>query len=142
MRDSVFLDTNVVLDLLGERKEFYDNAARIVSLADQGQIKLAVSSLTYATTFYLLSRFENTETVKTKIRKFKVLASTCDLTDAVVDKALNSTFNDFEDALQYYCALNNHCNRIVTRNEKEFKTSAIIVMSPHEYLKSLSSTSL
>jgi predicted nucleic acid-binding protein len=137
MKDKLFLDTNVVVDLLGEREPFYDSVAKITTLADKGKIKIIVSALTYSTVYYLLSRFEEKEVVKEKIRKFKVIADTSDLSDKVIDKALSSRFRDFEDSLQYYCALAKDCNILITRNGKDFKESEIPVLSPAEYLVSL-----
>ena len=137
MMDKLFLDTNVVVDLLGEREPFYDSAARIATLADKGKIQIIVSALTYSTIYYLLSRFEDKALVKEKIRKFKVIAETSDLTDQVIDKGLVSKFADFEDALQYYCALKMDCNILITRNVKDFKESDISVLTPDEYLNSL-----
>lgn len=137
MMDKLFLDTNVVLDLLGERELFYDATAKIATLADKGKVILSVSALSYSTVYYLLSKFEDKEVVKEKLRKFKVIAETSDLTDKIIDKGLSSKFTDFEDALQYYCAIKMDCNILITRNEKDFKESAIPVMTPDEYLKSL-----
>lgn len=137
MKDKLFLDTNVVVDLLGERDPFYDSVAKIVTLADKGNIRLIVSALTYPTVFYLLSRFENNEVVKEKIRKFKVIAETSDLTDKIIDKGLASKFNDFEDSLQYHCAAETDCTILITRNGKDFKLSEIPVFTPEEYLSSL-----
>lgn len=137
MKDKVFLDTNVVVDLLGEREPYYDAAAKIATLADKGKIEVFVSALTYSTVYYLLSRFENKTQVKEKIRKFKLIAQTSDLTDNIIDKGLSSNFNDFEDALQYYCAVKMDCKIMITRNGKDFKESEIPVLSPDEYLKSL-----
>ena len=137
MKDKLFLDTNVVLDLLGEREPFYDSAAKITTLADKGKIELIVSALTYSTVYYLLSRFEDKEQVKEKIRKFKVVAETSDLTDKIIDKGLSSKFSDFEDSLQYYCAIKMDCKILITRNGKDFKESDISVLSPDEYLYSL-----
>ena len=137
MKDKVFLDTNVVIDLLGEREPFYESAAKIATLADNGEIKIVVSALTYSTVYYLLSRFEDKEAAKEKIRKFKVIADTADLTDKILDKALASKFSDFEDALQYYCAVKMNCNILITRNQKDFKESGFPVLSPDEYLNSL-----
>lgn len=137
MMDIVFLDTNVVFDLLGERQPFYLSAAKIATLADQGDIRVVVSALTYSTVYYLLSKFEEKELVKEKIRKFKVIAETSDVTDKILDKGLSSLFSDFEDALQYYCAIQNGCNILITRNAKDFKESDIAVLSPDEYLSSL-----
>lgn len=140
MKDKLFLDTNVILDLLGERQLFYEPAAKILSLADKGQIKLVASALSFSTIFYLLSRFEDVEIVKEKFRKLKVLVETADLTDKIIEKGLVSEFSDFEDALQYHCALETGCKIIITRDSKGFKSSVLPVLSPVEYLKSLSST--
>jgi len=139
MKSRLFLDTNVVIDLLGEREPYYDTAAKIASLADKGKIQLIVSALSYSTVYYLLSRFEDKEFVKEKIRKFKVIAETSDLTDKIIDKGLASKFSDFEDSLQYYCAVKMDCNILITRNGKDFKESDIPVLSPDEYLNSLKS---
>lgn len=135
MKDKLFLDTNVVVDLLGEREPFYESAARIASLADKGEIDIVVSALSYSTVYYLLSRFEDAALVKEKIRKFKVIAETSDLTNKVIDKGLASKFGDFEDALQYHCAEHSNCKLLITRNGKDFKPSQIPVMTPDEYLK-------
>jgi len=135
--DKLFLDATVVLDLLGERQPFYTSAAKIATLADNSKVKLIVSSLSYSIAFYLLSKVEDKELVKEKLCKFKVIANTSDLTDKIIDKGLSSKFTDFEDALQYYCAVKMNCNILITRNEKDFKISDIPVMTPEEYLKSL-----
>ncbi len=137
MKDKLFLDTNVIVDLLGEREPFYDSIAKIATLADKGNIQLMVSAFTYPTVYYLLSRFEDKEIVKEKIRKFKVIAETSDLTDKIINKGLSSRFNDFEDSLQYYCAVETDCNIIITRNSKDFKASEIPVFTPYEYLNSI-----
>ncbi|UJP65950.1 type II toxin-antitoxin system VapC family toxin [Mongoliitalea daihaiensis] len=136
MMDKLFLDTNVVIDLLGEREPFYESIAQIATLSDKEELCIVVSALTYSTVFYILSRFEGSEIVKEKIRKFKVISETSDLTNQVIDKALTSNFRDFEDALQYFCALNSGAGVIITRNGKDFKDSELPVMSPDEYLTS------
>jgi predicted nucleic acid-binding protein len=139
MKNKLFLDTNVVIDLLGEREPFYDSVAKIATLADKGKIQLIVSALTYSTVYYLLSKFEDKEVVIEKIRKFKVIAETSDLTDKIIDKGLSSKFTDFEDSLQYYCAVGTDCNTLITRNVKDFKESEIPVLTPDEYLNGLKS---
>jgi predicted nucleic acid-binding protein len=140
MMQKLFLDTNVVVDLLGERDSFYTAAARIATLADKGRVRLIVSALTYSTLYYLLSKFESGEAAKEKIRKFKVIAETSELTDKIVEQGLASNVKDFENALQYYCAVNAECNVLITRNPKDFKMSDIPVLSPDEYLKSLNNS--
>ena len=137
MKDKLFLDTNVILDLLGERAPFYDSIAKIATIADKGKVKLIVSALSFSTVFYLLSKFEDKGIIKDKLRKFKVICETSDLTDKIIDKGLSSSFKDFEDALQYYCALKMDCNILITRDIKDYKESDIPVLTPEEYLASL-----
>jgi predicted nucleic acid-binding protein len=69
------------------------------------------------------------------IGKFKVLVHSHELTDKITELALNDlNFNDFEDGIQYYTALESQANLIITRNLKDFKHSNIPVMSPKEFL--------
>jgi predicted nucleic acid-binding protein len=136
MKERIFLDTNVVVDLLGEREPFYNAIAKIATLADKGKIKIIISALTFTTVFYLLSRYEEKKVVKEKIKKLKIIVETSYLTSKEIDKGLLSKFNDFEDAVQYYCALESNCNAIVTRNGKDFKYSEIAIFTPDEYLSS------
>ena len=133
----LFLDTNVMMDLLGERVPHYDSVAKIATLADKGIVKMVVSSFSYPTVYFLLSKFESSEKVKEKLRKFKIISEISDLNEKVIEKGLASDFEDFEDALQYYCALKADCNILITRNVKDFKLSEIPVMTGEEFLQSL-----
>lgn len=136
MKLKLFLDTNIMLDLLGEREPYYIPAARIATLADQGNVMLVVSSLSYATVNYLLSKFESAEKVKEKLRRFKIISEICALTGQIIEKGLNSEFPDFEDSLQYFSALDSNCNILITRNAKDFKEADIPLMTAEEFLKS------
>jgi predicted nucleic acid-binding protein len=138
MKTRLFLDTNVMLDLLGERIPFYDSVAKIATLADKGQISLVVSAMSYATVSYFLTKFENKDKSKDKLRKFKVISEVSDLNEQIIEKGLNSDFADFEDSLQYFSALSSDCSILITRNGKDFKNSSIPIMTPDEYIKSIS----
>jgi predicted nucleic acid-binding protein len=133
----LFLDTNIMLDLLGERMPFYDSIAKIATLADKRNVLLVVSALSYSTVYYLLSKYESKDKVKEKLRKFKIISEVAGLDETIIEKGLNSAFTDFEDSLQYFCALNTECNVLLTRNQKDFKESAIPVMSADEFLSSI-----
>ncbi len=137
MKPNVFIDTNVMIDLLGERDPFYENAAKIASLADKSKITLFVSALSFSTTGYILSKYYSPENVKDKLRKFKIISKVCDLTESIIEKGLNSKFNDFEDSLQYFSALENECNILITRNTKDFAESHISILTPDDFLKTL-----
>jgi len=138
MNTRLFIDTNVMLDLLGERLPFYNSIAKIASLADSGEVTIVVSALSYTTVNYFLAKFENSEKAKDKLRKFKVISEICDPDQQIIEKGLNSNFSDFKDSIQYFSALKSDCNLLITRNGKDFKGSTIPVMTPDEYLKSIS----
>jgi len=126
-----------MLDLLGERLPFYDSSAKIATLADKGEISIVVSALSYTTVAYILSKYESLEKVKEKLRKFKIISEISDLDEVTIEKGLNSGFADFEDSLQYFCAIKSECNVLITRNQRDFKDSVIPVMSADEYLISI-----
>lgn len=133
----IFLDTNIVIDFLGERNGFYDLSARILTLADKKKIKVYTSPTSIANCYYILSRNENSKIVLEKIRKFKLLCGISIMNDEVIEKAINSDFKDFEDSMQYFSALETNCDVIITRNEKDFKNALIPVMNPESYLNTL-----
>lgn len=137
MRSRIFLDTNVMLDLLGERIPFYKPIAKIATLADKGLITIVVSALSYATVSYFLTKFENGEKAKEKLRKFRIISEVCSLDEIIIEKGLNSSMPDFEDSLQYFSALKADCNILITRNGKDFRVSQIPVMTAEEYLISI-----
>ena len=134
---SIFLDTNVILDLLGERVPFFDSIAKVATLADQKKLTLIVSPLSFTTIDYVLNKYETSESVLNKLRKFKIICEVCEVNEETINKALNSNFKDFEDALQYFTALQSNCSIIITRNGKDFKNSTIPIMTAEEYLSSL-----
>ncbi len=136
--ENVFVDTDIVLDLLYKRKPFYDHSARLFSLADQqkDQLKLFISSLYIANINYILSRqFSNREVRKIIIR-FKVLVAVLPVDDKIIELALASDFNDLEDAIQYYTAIEHHINILLTRNLKDYKKALIPVMTAEDYINS------
>ena len=134
---NLFLDTNIVVDFLGERKNFYEASAKVLTLADQKKIKIFTTSNTISTTYYIISKYENSRIAIEKIRKFKLLCSISITDDEVIEKAINSNFKDFEDAIQYFSAVATDCDLIITRNEKDFKNALIPVMNAESYLQTL-----
>jgi predicted nucleic acid-binding protein len=139
MKKRVFLDTNIMLDLLGEREPFYQSIAQIATLADQKILQLIASPISFATVNYFLSKYEGDSGAKEKLRKFKVLCEISKLDETIVEKGLNSNFDDFEDSLQYFCAVDSGSEIILTRNAKDYKNSLLPVMSAEEFIKSISS---
>ncbi len=136
--NSVLIDTNVILDLLSKREPFYVESSQIFSLADMQKVKLVISALSIVNVHCILNNRLKMKDARSIVGRFKVLVDTYELNDKIIELALNDTyFEDFEDGIQYYTALEAQCDFIVTRNLKDFKASALSVFSPKEYLSRL-----
>jgi len=133
--DRLLVDTNIVLDLLAKREEFVLEAQELFTLSDKNEIKLYVSSLTFANTYYILSQQMNLNNARKTLRKFKVLVEVLPMDDKIIDLSLESDFKDFEDAIQYHTAIENQIDIIITRNLKDFKTSSIPVLTAKNYIE-------
>ena len=127
----VFLDTNILLDFVEQRNNL-GYAKTILELGKKGELELYASYLTFANMAYILrhrSKDEIYKLLKMARNHVKVL----DNTPHQLDKALNQIVNDFEDLLQYYCALSGECDLIITNNKKdfeEFSKSTLILTVP------------
>lgn len=131
--DRILVDTNIVLDLLAERKNFIVETQELFTLSDKNEVKLYVSSLTFANTYYILSQQMKMNNVRKVLRKFKILVEVLPMDDKIIDLSLESDFKDFEDAIQYYTAIENDISIIITRNLKDFKTAKIPVLTAKNY---------
>jgi len=132
----LFIDTNIVIDLLSRRMPFYEDSADIFSLADQGIIELSISSLTIANTSYILFRQTDSRKAKEILRKLRLIVNILPLDDKIIGVALNDdSFNDFEDGLQYFTAIENNQDFIITRNLKDFKASKLPVLTARQFLE-------
>jgi len=131
----LFVDTNIVLDLLAQRMPFYTEAAKLFSLADRKKIRLSISALCLADTNYILSKQLPVKDVRKLLRDFKILVNVLPLDDKISDLALNSEFKDFEDAIQYFTAIENGQDIIITRNLYDFRESRLPVMTAGEFIK-------
>lgn len=134
----IFIDTNIVIDLLSRRDPFFEEAASLFSLADKKQIELSVSSLTIANTSYALLRQINSKETKSVLRKLRLIVKILPLDDKVIGLALNDdTFADFEDGLQYFTAIENNQDIIITRNLKDFKNSKMPVITARQFFETI-----
>lgn len=133
--EQLFVDTNIVLDLLAQRTEFFKEAQELFTRADLNKVELTISALTFANTHYILSKHLKLEETRKILNKFKVLVSVAPVDDKIIELALASDFKDFEDAIQYYSALESKAQIIITRNKKDFKHAKIPIMTAKEYIR-------
>lgn len=130
----VFVDTDVCLDLLSSRKPFNKTAEILFSLADNRKVKIYVSSLSFSNIDYVLrSQYSSTHS-RQLIGKFKTLVHVLPVDSKTIDLAIASDFNDFEDAIQYSCALENNLTTIITRKVKDYKKATIAILTPEAFI--------
>jgi predicted nucleic acid-binding protein len=134
--EKIFVDTDIALDLLSERQPHYTYAAKLFTHADKGDLLIHVSSLTFSNLNYLLSRQYSPNDARRILNKFKILVNVLGVDDKIIELSLNSTFKDFEDAVQYYTAVQNNIGVLITRNLKDYKQADIAVMTAEDYLAS------
>jgi len=132
----LFLDTNIVVDLLEGREPFCYDAAQLFTMAHNKKVQLLVSPMTFSTASFLL-RKHGPEGVRKLLSNLRQLVSVTISDEQTVDDSIASQFKDFEDAMQYYTALNAKSEIIITRNGKDFTASKLPIMTASEYLTSV-----
>ena len=132
--EKIFVDANIVMDLLEKREEFYQEAQELFTLSDKKNVRLYASALTLANVHFLLYKHLRMEARKV-LAKFKVLVEVLAVDDKILDLALTSDLKDFEDAIQYYTAIGNEMDIIITRNKKDFKNIDLPILTAKEFLK-------
>jgi predicted nucleic acid-binding protein len=131
----LFVDTNIVIDLLSRREPYYDEAATLFSLADKNQVELSISSLTIANTSYVLLGQMDSAKAKSILRILRLIVKILPLDDKIIGLALNDeTFSDFEDGLQYFTAIENGQETIITRNLKDFRNSKLPAITAKQFI--------
>ena len=137
MSKQVFIDSDIILDLLCKREPFYTFAAEVFTLGDTKQIDLVTTSVVFANVFYILRKLLGIDKAKELLRKLRIIISVVSVDEKVVDLALNSKFADFEDGLQYFTARENNIKIILTRNVIDYKEKELLIQTPEEYLKAI-----
>ena len=134
--NKAFIDTDVILDFMIAREPFAMDAARIFSLSEKREISICTTGLVFSNAYYILRKLGPHKKVIEKLNQLSRLVDIIGLSKTAVMHALESEFNDFEDALQHYAAMSEKVGIIITRNTKDFKYSELAVMTPDQFLKS------
>ncbi len=136
--DKILIDTDVILDFFFDRQPFSEEASKILSLCEKGELTGFLTPVMISNIYYLLRKVAKHEKVIENLKKLMLIVDVVIIDKTVVIEALNSDFKDFEDALQNFSVQGkNDINVIVTRNIKDYKTSSLSVMTPETYLKTL-----
>lgn len=129
----IFLDTDIILDFLGDRKPFSKFAKQIFLGSHNGQFKLYTSSNSVTTAYYILCKNVDDKNARSLITDLLDYLQVIPLTEKILRHALKSDFHDFEVAVQHQSALTvENVKFIITRNLKDYKKSQIKAISPDQ----------
>ncbi len=130
----IFIDTNIVLDLLQYREPWIQDTLVLFQMAKDKEIELIVTDLTFVNVVYIAGKNLDKRKLHETLVSLKKLVTVVPIGDACIEKALNGDFVDFEDAVQYFSAKREKVDFILSRDVKGFKMSDIPVMSVSEFL--------
>lgn len=131
----IFIDTNILVDLIADRKPFSKFAIEIFKMAENKKIKLFTSSHSLATTHYLLKKYINEKQLREILYSLLEYIQIVAVDQDVIKKGLKSKHKDFEDAIQIISAYSvEKIDCIVTRNVRDFRECEIPIFTPDELM--------
>ena len=131
---NVFLDTNVLLDVLARREPFYADSAQVWTLAESGRIVGFASTLSLPNLFYLVRRTKGQKAARNAISILRDIFSLVPLDVQITNQAVDADMKDFEDAIQFFSALRAGATALITRNPKDFPGGDVAIQTPTEFL--------
>lgn len=132
---NVLIDTNVILDVLCNRKDFVEDSLKVFKYCEANQITGCISALSVPNIVYIMRKELDGDRIKEILTTLTSLFTVVDLREVDLMRAADLEFSDYEDALQSVCATRAKANYIVTRNIKDFKNSRIPAIKPSELLE-------
>jgi predicted nucleic acid-binding protein len=135
----IFVDADIILDLMLAREPFFSAASRLFLLLQDREIEGFVSPLIFSNLFYILRKELSGPEAVAALRKLRLLTHVLPVDEETIDKALASAFADFEDAIQYYAAQTGGLDAIVTRNRQNYRPAKLPILTAEECIEVLRS---
>lgn len=137
----LFVDTNVLIDVLANRKDFYADSSAIWTLAESGRTEAAIAMISISNCYYVIRKHAGRKNADQAIRLLRDTFQAVDLTSQILNQAIDADFTDFEDALQYFSATHARADYFITRNPNHFPQGTLPIMTPREFLAAFPSES-
>jgi predicted nucleic acid-binding protein len=135
--DKVFLDSDVLLDFLLDREPFAHDAERLIGLCEKKKIYACTTAIVFSNAYHVLRKHSTHKRVTEKLLLLTQWIDIIPSSKSVVVAALQSNFADFEDALQHFSTIESSATMIITRNIRDYKKSALSVVTPAMFLSGL-----
>jgi predicted nucleic acid-binding protein len=133
----IFVDNDVILDVLLERKGF-EHSKTLLNYIENKHVTAYTSPIIFTNSFYIISKSKGKKSAWTGLKKLRLLFKVSKVTEKIVDLALASDFTDFEDAIQHYTSLEQKANYLITRNKRDYINPQIPILTPQEYIAMIS----
>ena len=135
MKLHVLIDTDILLDCCLNREPYISDSIKILQLCELQKIQGYTTPVILSNLFYILRKNNSLEKVKLFIENLLKLLKVVDMNQQVVSEALVSGLKDFEDAMQYFSAVQHpEISILLTRNRKDFEGNELSILSPSELL--------
>lgn len=132
----ILIDTNIILDVLLQRKDFYDDSKKVLEKCENKEILGYVSVNTITDLYYLIHKsLHDTRKTYTALAAILDIVKVLTVTNEDVLNAFLKQKTDFEDCLLETVAISNKLDAIITRNKKDFQKDLINVYDANEFLK-------
>jgi predicted nucleic acid-binding protein len=130
----IFLDTNVLLDVLAHREPFYRASARIWSLAETGEVEAYISATSFNNIYYIVRKAAGNEEARKALRLLRDVFTSMAPDSRLVSQAIDLQSGDFEVAVQLLSATRAKADFLITRDAGDFPRSDIAILTPEEFL--------
>lgn len=132
----ILLDTNVLIDVLARRQPFYVHSAAVWAQAELGILTGLISAVSVTNIFYIVRKIRDTDTARSALTLLRDTFSIVGCDEQVIGQAIDTPLADFEDAVQYVCALHAQADCLVTRNPGHFTMPDLLIATPAEFIAS------
>jgi predicted nucleic acid-binding protein len=134
MENRIFVDSDVLLDVLLNRNPHFENSQQIIALVEKCVFEGFTSSLILANCFYIIENNFSRVRAMGAVQKIRSIFEVLPFSDKEIGESLSANVADFEDGVQYFIALNNNIGTIITRNIKDYKNLDSKVFTPGDFL--------
>jgi len=135
----VYVDSDVILDVLLGRDVFLCESSQILNRCERGEMLGCTTALAIANIHYILRRYD-AKKAKKAIQSLRDIFNILPVSDREIGQSLDSNFKDFEDGVQNFVVGNYGCSLVLTRNKKDYVSSLLKVLTPKEYLLTIGIT--
>ncbi|RQW10750.1 PIN domain-containing protein [candidate division KSB1 bacterium] len=132
--NKIFIDTDVILDLLLNRHPFSSSSMKLFTLVEEKDVAAYTSPVVLANIYDISAKLTDKKSALKHIRKLLTLMRIAVVNEKIMLLAANSSFKDFKDSIQYFSAKNERIGFFITRNKKDYKVTDLTVCTPEEYL--------